>query len=289
MSQSGESGLVFECEGDSLVGVLHAPPGGARRPGVLVIVGGPQYRVGSHRQFTLMARDLAAAGFPVLRFDYRGMGDSDGAPRSFEAAGADITAAIAAFSAAAGGSLDGVVLFGLCDAASAALMYGAREPSVKGMVLANPWVRSEAGEAKSYVRHYYGRRLLQGSFWRKLLAGETRILASIRDFMRKLAASRAGSAGGGGFVAAMHAGLLAFRGPVLLFQSGRDLTAGEFDDLCADDADWRSALQAPGIELVRLADADHTFSRRDHLDEVARRMVAWMRELRPAQDAEPCR
>jgi exosortase A-associated hydrolase 1 len=236
-----------------------------------------------------MARHLASAGFPVLRFDYRGMGDSDGEPRSFEAVGADIAAAIEAFYAAAGDALDGVVLFGLCDAASAALMHCARERKVRAMVLANPWVRSEAGEAKSYVRHYYGKRLLQGSFWQKLFAGETRILASIRDFSRKLAASHAGGAGGSGFIAVMRAGLLAFRGPVLLFQSGRDLTAGEFDDLCADDPDWRSALQAPEIELVRLPDADHTFSRRDHLDEVARRMVTWLQGLRPARDSESCR
>jgi alpha/beta superfamily hydrolase len=48
---------------------------------VLVIVGGPQYRAGSHRQFTLLARSLAEQGFAVLRFDYRGMGDSTGAMR----------------------------------------------------------------------------------------------------------------------------------------------------------------------------------------------------------------
>ena len=48
------------------------------------MVGGPQYRVGSHRQFTLMARAFAAAGYPVLRFDYRGIGDSEGESRGFE-------------------------------------------------------------------------------------------------------------------------------------------------------------------------------------------------------------
>jgi len=52
--------------------------------GVLIVVGGPQYRVGSHRQFLLLSRRLAAEGHPVMRFDYRGMGDASGAMRGFE-------------------------------------------------------------------------------------------------------------------------------------------------------------------------------------------------------------
>src|SRR5881398_3691346 len=88
-----EQAISIECEGDALVGILHEPTSPAE-VGVVVIVGGPQYRVGSHRQFVLLARTLAAAGFAVLRFDYRGMGDSSGEQRSFEAASADIGTAV---------------------------------------------------------------------------------------------------------------------------------------------------------------------------------------------------
>src|SRR5690349_15977659 len=94
MTEWRERTVVFECAGERLVGVVHA---GAASVGVLVVVGGPQYRAGSHRQFVLMARELARAGYPVLRFDYRGMGDSDGAPCSFEQIDPDIRAAIDAF------------------------------------------------------------------------------------------------------------------------------------------------------------------------------------------------
>ncbi len=38
--------FVFECQGESLVGILHQPEEAAPI-GVLVVVGGPQYRVGS--------------------------------------------------------------------------------------------------------------------------------------------------------------------------------------------------------------------------------------------------
>ena len=82
--------LSFECGGETLLGILHEPRI-HKETGVLVIVGGPQYRVGSHRQFVLMARALANVGYAVLRFDYRGMGDSTGCPRGFEAVDKSIT------------------------------------------------------------------------------------------------------------------------------------------------------------------------------------------------------
>jgi len=64
---------------------------------VLIIVGGPQYRVGSHRQFVLLARHLAAQGIPVMRFDVRGMGDSKGKPRNFGQLDDDLRAATDCF------------------------------------------------------------------------------------------------------------------------------------------------------------------------------------------------
>ncbi|WP_313872610.1 serine aminopeptidase domain-containing protein [Rugamonas sp. DEMB1] len=91
-----EHALQFSCDDAALIGILSRPRQAATR-GVLVVVGGPQYRAGSHRQFTLLARALAAQGIPVLRFDYRGMGDSEGAARDFEAVSADLRAAIDEF------------------------------------------------------------------------------------------------------------------------------------------------------------------------------------------------
>ncbi|MEO6566032.1 MAG: alpha/beta fold hydrolase, partial [Casimicrobiaceae bacterium] len=81
----------------------------------MIVVGGPQYRVGSHRQFALLARALARVGIPALRFDYRGMGDSEGDRRSFDEIDADIAAAIDTLCREA--HLARVVLWGLCDGA----------------------------------------------------------------------------------------------------------------------------------------------------------------------------
>ncbi|MFB1029241.1 MAG: hydrolase 1, exosortase A system-associated, partial [Thauera sp.] len=76
-----EIAQIFPCEGEELIGILALPETAVTRLGVLVVVGGPQYRVGSHRQFVLLARALAKSGVPCMRFDYRGMGDATGEMR----------------------------------------------------------------------------------------------------------------------------------------------------------------------------------------------------------------
>ncbi len=186
-----ETGIVFDCAGERLVGVASLPAQ-PRMLGLVIVVGGPQYRAGSHRQFVLLARRVAAAGYAVLRFDYRGMGDSSGDLRSFEAVDADIGAAIGALRAAAPG-VQRIAIWGLCDAASAALLYVDRQPAgepLAGLCLVNPWVRSAATLARTHVKHYYWARLRQREFWAKLLTGQVagRALSELR---RNLALTRA--------------------------------------------------------------------------------------------------
>ena len=96
-----EEPFVFRHGGDDLLGIVHRA-GTDARVGVLIVVGGPQYRIGSHRQFLLVARALAAAGVPVMRFDYPGMGDSGGRFPGFENTDDEIRSAIDAFFARVG-------------------------------------------------------------------------------------------------------------------------------------------------------------------------------------------
>jgi alpha/beta superfamily hydrolase len=114
-----EEPFFFECERDRLPGIAAFPDAPADI-GVLIIVGGPQYRVGSHRQFVLLARAIATAGIPSMRFDFRGSGDATGEQHSYEDIGPDIGAAVAALFARMP-QVKRVVLWGLCGAATAAL------------------------------------------------------------------------------------------------------------------------------------------------------------------------
>ncbi|MBL4589441.1 MAG: hydrolase 1, exosortase A system-associated, partial [Alphaproteobacteria bacterium] len=162
MSHSKKA-IAYACEGETVMGILYQP----ERPltvGMVLVVGGPQYRVGSHRQFVVLARFLAEQGVSVLRFDYRGMGDSSGVMQDFEQAQPDIKAAVNIFFEH-NASVKKVVLWGLCDAASAIGFYAAGDDRVKGLVLLNPWVRTEQGESKAYLKEYYLKRLVSRAFW----------------------------------------------------------------------------------------------------------------------------
>lgn len=136
--------VQFTCQGNSLIGILDLPERPLAR-GVLVVTSGPQYRIGHHRHFTLLARVLAGRGIPVLRFDHRGMGDSEGEARTIDALAEDIDAATRAFFAQVP-ELSEVVLWGLGDAAMAALRYAQADVRVAGVVLLNPWVAPRDGE-----------------------------------------------------------------------------------------------------------------------------------------------
>lgn len=279
-----EQALAFPCGDAWLVGVatLPAAPAAPAPRGVLVVVGGPQYRAGSHRQFTLLARALAGQGIPAMRFDVRGMGDSGGDARGFEGQEADIRAAIDAFMRCVPGMRE-VVLWGLCDGASAAAMYAGSDGRVAGLVLLNPWVRTEESLAKATLKHYYRERLLSPDLWSKIAGGRfglraalSSLLGQVRRAMQPPAKAQA-AACASSLPERMHDGLARFPGPVLLILSGADLTAREFADLSSASAQWRRLLAAPRFTRHELAPADHTFSRRAWRDQVAAWTADWVR------------
>jgi len=271
--------LVFKCEGEDLLGILHMPEKPLSR-GLVVVVGGPQYRVGSHRQFVLLARDLAAAGIPVFRFDYRGMGDSSGTPVGFEGCGPDIRAAIDEFFRRCPG-LEHVVLWGLCDAASAICFYAHTDPRVSGVALLNPWARTETGEARTRVKHYYTRRLLAPEFWGKVVSGRWDWRGSLGSFGQTLLRMNRGRSSGeesAPLPARMADGLERFQGRVLLILSGNDLTAAEFLDVCSSSPEWQRILARPTLTQCDLTAANHTFSKRAWRDLVTTWTVDWVLE-----------
>ncbi len=68
----------FGPEGEQLLGLHHPPTGPSRNMGVVLCSPAPQEALRSHWAFRKLAELLAKAGFDVLRFDYRGTGDSAG-------------------------------------------------------------------------------------------------------------------------------------------------------------------------------------------------------------------
>ncbi|MET0087450.1 MAG: hydrolase 1, exosortase A system-associated [Sedimenticola sp.] len=275
--------VQISCKNEILSAIHHGSESETSK-GVLIVVGGPQYRVGSHRQFVQLSRALAASGFPVLRFDYRGMGDSTGSFSGFEDISEDINCAIDSFQRI-NPTVQEIIIWGLCDAATAASIYAHKDNRVTGLILLNPWVRNEQTEAKAYIKHYYVKRVLNKNFWHKLFSGKFKIMNSIKSLISLLNKSRGKrsdeSPGSVQMSLAdqMEMGFSLFKGKALLFLSGNDLTAAEFDDTVSVSKSFSELLMDERFTIERVTDADHTFSRREWKSIVESKSGAWINAI----------
>lgn len=164
---------------NSLVGVVTQPtdyvPGDA--PVFVILNTGLIHRVGHHRMFVTLSRELAAAGHQVLRFDLSGIGDSESridglAP--LEAALADIKEAIEWLVTARGAQR--FVLLGLCSGADHAIIYGSSDPRVVGVALMDPSIPP----TNQYYLRYFGGHLLRPKSWLNLTLGRGRLWNMMR-------------------------------------------------------------------------------------------------------------
>ena len=126
--------LTIDCEGAPMAAVLHDAVGTA---GFLIVSGGLQTRLGPHRLFAEVGAAMTGRGYSALRFDRRGVGDSDGDDDGFEGSAADIAAAAAALRDHIADDTSRLVGFGLCDGASALALFGA-DAGLAELILLNP-------------------------------------------------------------------------------------------------------------------------------------------------------
>jgi exosortase A-associated hydrolase 1 len=279
-----EEAFVFACQGQDLVAIATQPSQRASTTGVLVVVGGPQYRIGSHRQFVELSRTLAENGVHCLRFDCRGMGDAEGDKRKFTEIHDDIAAAVDAFFERCPGLTD-IVLWGLCDGATAAAFYAPTDKRISGLILLNPWVHTEQVKAKVYLRHYYVPRIFSASFWRKLLHGEFDPRPAIEGAWRMIQSAisrkdhhsdpQEGSSLS--LPKRLHDSLTDLPAKTLILLSGKDLVAHEFQTLIDSDDSWSQIAKVVSIE--RFPAADHTFSNPDDARQAIEKTTDWISQL----------
>lgn len=158
-----------------LVGVITPPlppadgaPAREDPPFVIVLNAGIIHRVGPNRLHVSLARALSADGFPVLRVDLSGLGDS--APREdgsapLDATLADIREIIDTLQATR--QVKRVVLMGLCSGADHSVIYASTDPRVVGVALLDPSIPRTTGY---YVKHYSG-RMLSLRTWKNVAMG----------------------------------------------------------------------------------------------------------------------
>lgn len=253
--------ILIRLPGATLAGMAHPADGPTA---VLMVPGGPQTRHGSHRGFVALADALAANGHPVLRFDRRGLGDSDGDDPGFRHIAPDISAARAALLAAFP-RVQRVVGWGLCDGASALAL---RPAAFDALVLVNPWTldadRSPAFPQRAAIAARYRARLLDPSRWRALLAGRIDLGKAARGLIHVARAEPPSDV-----ALRISASLSAYPGRVLVPLAGADNTAHAFA------AAWRSQLfsaaRAHGrVRLAEVPGATHTFARAPAAEALAR-------------------
>ena len=167
----------------SLVGVVSQPPPEVpvRKPAVVILNTGIVHRVGHHRMYVTMARELAALGYVSFRFDFSGVGDSasrGGDLNPLQACQKDVSEALDWLVDT--NDLDEVVLIGLCSGADVALSYGYTDKRVAGLVLLDPTIPPTT----RFYAHYIGRRLTEIRSWWSFVRGRGRIWHAMIEHVR---------------------------------------------------------------------------------------------------------
>jgi len=200
-------------DGLRLFGIVHLPQ--TRRPRsvpVILLSPGIKSRVAPHRLYVKLARHLASLGFIVLRFDFAGLGDSEGSVR--ETAMADFYGTVQSgrYVDDTRAAMDWMqreygtskfILAGLCGGAITGLLAGARDARVDALIALGLPVLLDSrdidstryltvGELKQW-REGYKSKLADPKSWLRLLTLRSNyrvIFRAIADWWNKRSSPR---------------------------------------------------------------------------------------------------
>lgn len=247
----------FGCNEDMLAGTLDE---GQKSTGLLIVSGGNEIKSGAHGGMAKLAQKMAGNGFPVFRYDRRGIGDSSGTNHGFLDSQDDIIAATEYFRETSP-NVSKIVGFGNCDAATALTLFGS-DIAIDSFVLANPWVIetndiiSEAPTAPppSAIRSRYWERLKDPKSIVDLLTGkiDLRKLASgLKQATQKQENTN--------LSIRLQTGLVRLNKPSRILLASRDTTARAF--LAAwNSKDYAAARAMSNIVTMSLDSASHSFA-----------------------------
>ena len=152
----------------SLVGIYSRPAttGSTQPPGVILLNSGILHRIGASRLHVTIARMLAEMGFPVMRFDFSGIGDSE--PRRDdlpfeESAPREVQDAMDRMEAIAG--CQEFIIFGLCSGADVAFQAAPMDRRVTGLIQLD----AVAYRTWKWYLNYYGPRALKADVWMRFV------------------------------------------------------------------------------------------------------------------------
>ncbi len=129
--------VSWHIDDDKIFASLDIPEDRNSRSALLIVSGGNEIRSGSHNSQSELAQYICNQGHYVLRFDRRGIGDSEGENRGYQDSEDDIVSALLYLRNRIGQHAQ-IRAFGNCDAASA-LLLNLDKLDITSLILANPW------------------------------------------------------------------------------------------------------------------------------------------------------
>ncbi len=240
------------------------------RAGLLIVSGGNELRSGAYAGQAAIAATIAALGYPVFRYDRRGVGDSEGVNEGFESSHDDIAAALIAFRAAVP-DMTRVVAFGNCDAASALVLFhhalGFSALGIDSLVLANPWViEAASNEVTDDVTELSGApnaAAIRARYWARIKNPHSLVdLISGKIDLKKLASGLVKAAAKkppSSLEIRIATALASARINVKILIAKRDTTAQAFIGAWSDHA-FIAVRENPCITLHSIDSPSHSFA-----------------------------
>ncbi len=255
---------------------------------IVMLHGWSGYRTGPHQMLTRAAREFAASGFDVLRFDFAGRGDSDGETETATLATMADDARAAMRWCKSEKSVSRFVLLGLCSGCEVAFACATEREVVAVALWSAPVFaagQSDQRRARKRIHHLkqYARKLLRPSTYAKLLSG--------RLDRASIGKAVAGGGGENKNVESTSAGHLppgwrdqalkkfrSFHAPLLLVYGTSDPTTEEA--LAWHRARLGETRGAAGVREHLVAGANHSFYGLAWEREVLETTRGWLLELK---------
>jgi uncharacterized protein len=290
-----------------LFGVVHTPsdaPTGA--PTVLLLSPGVKMRVGPQGLYGLMADAFSQLGVSVFRFDYHGLGDSEGTLPERELRDVYNRIESGRYVDDTIDAMDWLqrtygtrrfVLGGLCGGAVTGLLTGERDSRVEGLLALGmtPVLSASSNEASRYMttgqlqlsQKKYLKRVLSPQAWFRLLtlrADNQLIRRMASQWVRKLlwlppAASLAtlpGNDNANPIIPPAFIAMLSRRCPMLFVYGGSDRLRWEFEEKLLSRHHDRLAALPQTFEVHVVESANHVLTLREWQLEMLEVSCRWL-------------
>lgn len=301
-------------QGFTLFGTLHLPASrGLGLPAVVLLSPGVKMRVGPGRLYLPLTAELNALGYSVLRFDFFGLGDSEGELQEPMLAdvynhievGRYVDDSLSALNwLAKHYGFDRFILGGLCGGAITALLTAERDSRVAGLLSIGMTVTlaSNAASPAKYLtrdelavrRRGYYRRLLEPMSWWRLLTFQSEYGVIWRSMKQAILGNRPSAPKPATAPAAIEQrgnanplfpraflSFLGRGGRALMLFSEKDRLYSEYEEKFAQPFADKLQPYLPQIRRHLIPNANHVLSLHEWQREMVDASRQWLIDLSP--------